>query len=59
MATFSAYLMWLLATKLGVACPFCLASAALSFSMAAVTWSKQAVPDATRANVRTDRGRGR
>jgi uncharacterized membrane protein len=53
MATFSGYLMWLLATKLGEACPFCLASAALSFSMAYLTWSRRAVPAVTRATVRT------
>lgn len=52
MATFSAYLMWLLATQLRELCPYCLASASLSFGMAALTWSKKIVPDATKATVR-------
>lgn len=52
MATFSAYLMWLLATQLKELCPYCLASASLSFGMAALTWSKRVVPDATKAAVR-------
>jgi uncharacterized membrane protein len=52
MATFSGYLMWLLATKLGAACPFCLVSATLSFSMAYLTWTRNAVPVVTKATVR-------
>jgi uncharacterized membrane protein len=52
MATFSGYLMWLLATQLKELCPYCLASASLSFGMATLTWSKKIVPDATKAAVR-------
>lgn len=52
MATFSAYLMWLLSTQLKELCPYCLASASLSFSMAALTWSKRIVPEPTKAAVR-------
>lgn len=51
MATFSTYLMWLLATQLQELCPYCLASATLSFSMAALTWSKRIVPDATKSAI--------
>ncbi|EWM25915.1 Vitamin K epoxide reductase [Nannochloropsis gaditana] len=51
MATFSAYLMWVLATQVRELCPYCLASASLSFSMAALTWVKQVEPNATKSLV--------
>jgi len=49
MATFSGYFMWVLATQLRELCPYCLASASLSFSMAGLTWSKNIVPNATKS----------
>lgn len=53
LATFSAYLMFLLTTVLQATCPYCYASAALSFCMAIVAWTNRIVPNATRAFVLT------
>ena len=53
LATFSAYLMFLLSSVLQATCPYCYASAALSFCMAIVAWTNRIVPNATRAFVLT------
>ncbi|CAN0253079.1 unnamed protein product, partial [Phaeothamnion confervicola] len=44
MATFSVYLMSLLALRIGAGCPWCFTSALLSWTMCTVAWAKQAVP---------------
>ncbi|GAB5034298.1 Hypothetical protein NocV09_01800730 [Nannochloropsis oceanica] len=49
MATFSGYFMWVLATQIKELCPYCLASASLSFSMVGLTWSKNIEPNATKS----------
>ncbi|CAM9442476.1 unnamed protein product [Chrysoparadoxa australica] len=51
MASFSGYLMSVLAFKLHAFCPFCVASAAISFSMCGVAWANNAVPNKTKAAV--------
>jgi uncharacterized membrane protein len=40
MATFSLYLMGILAFRIGAPCPWCFASAAFSFALAALVWTK-------------------
>ena len=49
LAAFSSYLMWVLAFRIGAPCPWCFASAALSFSIAAVSWLGGLVPERRRA----------
>jgi uncharacterized membrane protein len=51
--------MWLLAFKIKAFCPFCLVSAFLSFSMAAITWRTQVVTSATKSAVRWTGGQAR
>jgi len=51
MATFSAYLMFVLTSVLQTSCFYCYVSAALSVTMAGVAWTHRIVPGATRAFV--------
>lgn len=53
MATFSAYLMFVLTSVLQASCSYCYLSAGISFSMAAIAWTNRIVPNATRAFVLT------
>ena len=51
MATFSAYLMFVLTSVLQTSCVYCYVSAALSVTMAGVAWTHRIVPGATKAFV--------
>ena len=51
MATFSAYLLFVLTSVLQSSCAYCYVSAALSLGMAGVAWTHRIVPGATRAFV--------
>lgn len=53
MATFSAYLVFLLRYVLQTSCNYCYLSAGISFALATVAWSNSIVPNKTRALVVT------